>query len=86
MTEPIRYESAPRPRPDLLEDRPGEHVWTALAVYRVQPEVLRAAAGGQLSSLNLDRENLATIEVGCYRCEEPYSTRLSYRKCPGEPR
>lgn len=82
MSERNYYTTDPEPRPDLLEPRNDEHVWIAAAVFRLSPETLRAADGIP----NLDRENLATIQLGCFVCEQPYSERLSYRKCPGEPR
>lgn len=69
-------------REDLLIPSRDEHVWVAMAVFRVTPESLRGKATDQV---NLDRENLATIEVGCYVCEQAWAQRLSYRKCPGEP-
>lgn len=85
MGDPIAFHTAPRPRLDLLDPRGREHVWIATAVYRIQPEAVRAAIANN-ESLHLDRENLATIEVGCWVCEQPFSERLSHRKCTGEPR
>lgn len=79
----LQFATPQRPRLDLLVDRPGEHVWVAMAVYRMSADTLRAAAGDQL---HFDRENLATIEIGCFVCEQPYAERMSYRRCPGEPR
>ena len=80
---PIRYRFTGE-RPELLDpDRPGEHVWIAAAAFRLQPETLRRASG--VDQVNLDRENLASVSVGCYVCEEPWSERLSYRRCPGDP-
>ena len=32
----------------------------------------------------LDAENLVSIELGCFNCEEPYSPELAARPCPGE--
>jgi hypothetical protein len=76
----IRFRAAPRA--GLLTPEHGEHVWIAAAVYRVQPEALRGSEGEEL---HLDSENLAAVDVGCYVCEQPWSERLSYRKCPGDP-
>lgn len=74
---------APVPRAELLEPRRlGEHVWVAMAVFRVSAEGLRGTAVDQV---HLDRENLAMINVGCYVCEQPWQERISYRDCPGEP-
>ena len=80
MTE-VHYEP-PGARPELLEATPGEHLWVAVAAFRVSAQSLR---GRVTDTINLDRENLAVIDVGCYVCEQPWSERLSYRRCPGEP-
>lgn len=66
---------------------PGDHVWVAIAQYVVSAEVLRAGTKtGGGAPLHLDKENLAAIVIGCYICEQSFSTWLSHRKCPGEPR
>lgn len=78
-----RFATSQRPREDLLLPARGEHVWIAVAVYRLSTDTLRAQASDQL---HLDRENLATIEIGCFVCEQPYEERYSYRPCPGEPK
>lgn len=83
MNNNMGFATKQRPRLDLLEPRNREHVWTAFAVYRVSAETLSAAHGGQL---HLDKENLATIEVGCFVCEKAYSEHERHRKCTGEPR
>jgi hypothetical protein len=83
MTGPIQFATQARPRQDLLLPERDEHVWIATVAYRLSPETCRAAENGD--QLNLDKENLAVIEVGCFVCEQPWSTRLSYRKCTGEP-
>lgn len=76
----MHYHSS-RARPELLQPpREGEHVWMALSVHVISVEGLRNNA-----ALNLDAETLAQISVGCYVCEQPYSERMSYRKCPGDP-
>ncbi len=80
----IHYQvRTPRPNEALLgPHRPGEHVWVAMAVFRVSADNLR---GGAADSIHLDRENLATIQVGCYVCEQPWSVPVSVRGCPGHP-
>lgn len=81
----LQFETAPRPRQDLLVQERDEHVWIATAIYRVTPEAMReAVARGE--SMHLDMENLAVVEAGCWVCEQAFDPRLSYRKCPGEPR
>jgi hypothetical protein len=66
----------------LLPHRPGEHVWMAMACFRVSAESLRGRAA---DSIHLDRENLATIAIGCYVCEQPWAVSISVRGCPGHP-
>jgi hypothetical protein len=74
--------AAPPARAELLVPVADEHVWVAMAVFRVSAESLRGTTADQI---NLDRENLALIEVGCYVCEIGWSERASYRPCPGQP-
>lgn len=66
----------------LLPHRVGEHVWIAMACFRVSADTLRGRAA---DAVHMDRENLATIEIGCYVCEQPWSERLACRGCPGHP-
>ena len=70
-------------RTGLLEPRNGEHVWMIMAGYVQSAEAMRKAQRGE--QVYLDAENLAFVQSGCFVCEQPYSDRLSYRKCPGEP-
>lgn len=79
----VHYSAPPARAERLVPERLGEHVWVAMAVFRVRAQSLR---GARIDQVYLDRENLALIEVGCYVCESPWSERLSYRGCPGEPK
>lgn len=64
-------------------DRPGEHLWTAMAMYRIDPAAWMAFG----ERVNLDTENLLTVAgPGCFKCEQPYSPQLAARRCPGDPR
>lgn len=72
------------PTPDVLDrrlaaaDRPAEHLWTALAVWQVDP---RAWLGGQVM---LDTENLLNVQgVGCFKCEQRFSNRVARQPCRG---
>lgn len=79
----ITYDSA-RARANLLApEQPGEHVWIVTAVYRVSPQQVEAL---EAHEEHLDAENLAMVATGCFVCEQPYSKRLSSRRCPGELR
>jgi len=77
------HHGAQRARTELLEPSNGEHVWVVMAGYVQSAEAMRKAQRGE--QVNLDAENLAIVQSGCFVCEQPYSERLSYRKCPGEP-
>lgn len=79
----IQYDSA-RARPDLLEPkREGEHVWVVTVVYLTSAEEIEKLEAHQS---HLDAESIAMVGTGCFVCEQPYSKRLTFRKCPGEPR
>jgi hypothetical protein len=59
------------------DPRSGDHLWAVFSMYRVNP---------QAEEPMLDVENLLTVQgPGCYFCEEPYTPRLSKRRCPGKP-
>lgn len=63
----------------------GEHLWTATVAYRMSDQVMRAMANGQdPGDVHMDQENmLCAPGLGCYKCEEPFSRRLYFRKCTG---
>jgi hypothetical protein len=63
---------------------PGDHVWISAAAFRLTDESAKAAMTGD-GQVHLDMENLATLSVGCYVCEQPWSQRLAHRRCTGEP-
>jgi len=57
--------------------KPGEHLWNLVAMFRVA-----APAGGD--RFNLDLENLITIEgPGCYWCEQMWSREVAAAPCRG---
>jgi hypothetical protein len=70
------------PRDRIAEfERPGEHLWTAVAIYRIDPAAWVAFG----ARTHLDTENLLTIAgPGCFKCEQPYSPELAARRCPGD--
>lgn len=54
---------------------PGEHLWIAVAMYRVRPDQIKHY---------LDTENLLTIEgPGCYWCEKQWRPGMEITKCTG---
>lgn len=74
----MKVEAAHRHHKAIPNPKPGEHLWTAIAMYRVQPNA---------DQIHLDTENLLTIEgPGCFICERPYSAALAAKPCTGEPR
>jgi hypothetical protein len=80
----VKYEvKDPEPKPELLKQtKEGEHVWIAAAAFRLSEDNLKDSTG----RIHMDRENLATIAVGCFICEQQFQQRLFFRKCPGEPK
>lgn len=78
-----QYDSR-RARPELLEpERPGEHVWIVTVVHKVSEAEIDAL---EAREAHLDAENIAFVATGCFVCEQPYAKRLTFRRCPGEPR
>lgn len=64
--------------PDF-DPRSGNHLWTVLTLYNVDPETYLAGKSV------LDHENLMNITPpGCYYCEKAYTPLLATRKCTGE--
>jgi hypothetical protein len=76
-----KYHSGNKVGADVTAPK-GEHVWTIIAVWRVDP--VKALSG---QNIDLDRENLLTITgtPGCFICEQAYSLRVLSTPCPGEP-
>lgn len=61
---------------------PGEHLWIVAGAWKVNPENWHSAG-----RVDLDVENMVSLSgLGCYWCEREYEKRLTYRRCPGEPR
>lgn len=54
-------------------------------MFRVPDDAIRKLQRGQDPGPQLlDHENVLTLEgPGCYKCEEPFSVRLSHRRCTG---
>ncbi len=74
-----------RARPELLEQpRRGEHVWISAVAYVLSDTTVKRILRDEQNVL-MDGENVATIALGCYVCEEPLTERMFHRRCPGEP-
>lgn len=58
------------------------HLWLAVASFRVSDLTVEHLAD-QVTLL--DSENLVTVMLGCYVCEQSYTPQLRHRRCPGEP-
>jgi len=64
------------------DPRSGAHLWVVANCYRVTPERWE----DRTHEPTLDAENLLSITVPfCYYCEQPWTSRLTHRRCPGEP-
>lgn len=68
----------------IQDPGPGEHLWTSMVLYRIPVVMVNAMkAGRDPGPLMLDHENVLTLEMGCYKCEEPWSRRMAFRRCTG---
>lgn len=76
--------SGDRARPSLLDEpTPGVHLWIATAAHVLSDESAATAHNG--GQVHLDAETVAFIGVGCYVCEQSYSSQLAARRCTGDP-
>lgn len=65
------------------DERSGDHLWTIVTCYRVDPAQWTDPA----HTPTLDHESLLTVAgPGCFYCEEEYTPRVAMRRCPGDPR
>ena len=64
---------------------PGEHLWILTTAFRMSDEAARKLANGQdPGDILMDQENMIMApQPGCYKCEEPFSRRVFFRKCTG---
>lgn len=72
--------------PDRLTDPgPGQHLWIINTAHKLPDDAARNMANGRdPGDIIMDRESmLMPPSVGCYKCEEPFSPRLYFRKCTG---
>lgn len=76
MSDAVKIEVVGFHGHELPPQRPGEHLWIVMSMFRVTP--------GVAARFDLDRENLLTIEgPGCYWCEEPWTEAMAARPCRG---
>lgn len=70
---------------DMTDPGEGEHLWIVSAIFKVSQVTIETLNRGEdPGAVNLDHENLLTIEgPGCWKCEEKYSKRMSFRRCTG---
>lgn len=62
-------------------DRPGEHLWVMAGAWRVSDP--QALVTGRTEGL-MDGESLISFTgPGCFKCEQPWSRKLSARRCSG---
>lgn len=62
------------------------HIWSVMTIHQLSDQMALAMTteGAEAEPL-LDLETLRSIQVGCYRCEEPLNRRLVGKRCQGEP-
>lgn len=67
--------------PDF-DPRTGEHLWTIVTMYRIDPTKMSDPTHTPL----LDNETLLTVAGPvCFYCEQAYTPRLLRRRCKGRP-
>lgn len=62
-----------------------KHLWNTIAMFLNSEENVRAAYAGK-ESIIMDTENLMTLYVGCFICEEPYEPSMIGKRCKGQPK
>lgn len=80
------YLQLPRQLPEPVDPGPGRHFWMINIAYGVADDVARRMAEGTAGAdaVKLSHENLVIPpQVGCYKCERPFSARLYGRPCTG---
>lgn len=68
----------------------ADHKWVALARFDVSAEetlrYVKAPPQGKLEPpINLTRETLRSVDIGCWTCEQKATPELLLSHCPGEP-
>jgi len=80
-TNTHQYVNAFTPRIPEYDKRSGNHLWTIITMYRVDPLKFSDPTATPM----LDMENLLTVMgPGCYYCEQLYTPLLAMRRCKGE--
>lgn len=80
---PSSTDQQTRPRRDVPTDRPGEHVWALMAMWRFDPSQ-PMPRNGDLVAVAPD-QLLGIAGPGCFVCQEVYTPEVAARPCPGEP-
>jgi hypothetical protein len=60
-----------------------EHLWSAIAQFGISKRQLEQHG---TDDIPMDAENLYSVMLGCYICEQIYDKQLLHRRCPGEPK
>lgn len=71
-----------RPYAELPKKIPGQHRWIVLASWTVGDELARDAANPDVAKF-LDNENLLSLMLGCWDCEQT-SQECYGTPCPSE--
>lgn len=70
---------------EALAERTGAHLWLIVVGHILSPMLAARLADGSTEEPSLDVESVATVSIGCYRCEEPLTSARVRQPCPGEP-
>lgn len=76
-----RFEA--RPHATLPDKVPGRHRWIATAAYVLTDSAVEAAGNPDVLKF-LDHENLMSLAIGCWDCEQPLGVIERDSRCPAE--
>lgn len=81
----VRLDPAQMTHMEPADPGDGTHLWIYTVGFRVSEDTAHKMAHGQDAGLvQLDHESMIIPpQLGCYKCEEPFSRYLFHRKCTG---
>jgi hypothetical protein len=74
-----RYEA--KPHAELPAKVPGQHRWIATAAWVLSPEAVAGASDPDVLKY-MDHENLMSLALGCWDCEQPLGAIKVGSHCP----
>jgi hypothetical protein len=66
-------------------EQTGAHLWMVIVGHVMSPMLAARLADGSTEEPSLDVESVATVTLGCFRCERELTSARVRQPCPGEP-